>query len=155
MLTIKNTQTGETINVSNTIVRDGRIMGRYEFGKRYYNKYTMMSKIGAEGERPILQLSDEWEIVPPKRQPRTDEPIPAPVDATEPAPEVAEETPMTEPAPQPTPTPAPTTPTQSAVVDAFAALTPLFAGVQANVQTAVMSELKPVIDKLQRQVMQQ
>ena len=40
------------------------------------------------------------------------------------------------------------TPTQSAVVDAFSALTPLFAGVEKNVVAAVFAKLQPVIDEL-------
>lgn len=80
---------------------------------------------------------------------------PDPEPVSEPATEPTEPTPMTAPepiapepvtTPTPTPTPQPTAPND--IANAFAALTPLFSGVQANVQAAVMAQLQPIIDEL-------
>lgn len=89
----------------------------------------------------------------------TPEPASEPTPEPEPSATTPEPThePVSEPAmepepvitPTPTPTPAPQAPSQQAMTDAFAALTPLFAGVQANVQAAVMAQLQPIIERLQ------
>lgn len=79
---IQNLSTGEVVNVSNTIIRNGRIEGRYQFGTRYFNKYgKMLQKIGdsEDGQRPILQLADGWQVVATK-----DEPQPKPKTKEEP-----------------------------------------------------------------------
>lgn len=84
---IQNLATGEVVNVSNTIIRDGRIEGRYQFGTRYFNKYgKMLQKIGdsEDGQRPILQLADGWQVVRTKDEPqptkRETQPEPKPKD---------------------------------------------------------------------------
>lgn len=151
---IQNLTTGEVINVSNTIVRDGRIEGRYQFGTRYFNKYgKMLTKVGdtEDGQRPILQLADGWQVVTERGEAQ---PEPQPEVVEQPTAEPTAE-PEPEPQPQPEAQPAqpvqPAAPSLDAAAQAFAALTPLFSGVQANVQAAVMAELQPVIEKLQRQ----
>lgn len=54
-------------------------------------------------------------------------------------------------APQPAPAPAASVPDADDLTSAFAALTPLFAGVQKNVTDAVMMTLQPIIDSLKKQ----
>lgn len=82
----------------------------------------------------------------------TPEPAPAPDDDYEPAPDVTPEptpTPNDEPVvivPEPTPTPQ--APSQQDAINAFAALTPLFAGVEANVQANIMKQLAPLMAQL-------
>lgn len=83
------------------------------------------------------------------------EPVSEPANATEPTSEPVTPTPAPEPVSEPVsepatvaPAPTPQAPSQQAAIDAFAALTPLFAGVQANVQAAVMAQLQPIIEKL-------
>ena len=64
---VKNRQTNEVISVSNTMIQeDGTIRGRYQFGTRYFNKYTMLTKVGdsEDGTQPILSLDSDWEVVP-------------------------------------------------------------------------------------------
>lgn len=91
---IKNLETGEVMSVSNTFVAaEGRIIGRYDFGKRYYNKFAMLHKTGSHiatvnGKdivRPELTLDEPWVVVDePKKEraPRKQRVI----DAAEPAP---------------------------------------------------------------------
>lgn len=63
MLNLRNEQTNEVITVSNVNFADGRIIGRYEFGARFYNKYgRMLKRIGAEGNQPVLELQDGWVV---------------------------------------------------------------------------------------------
>lgn len=89
---IKNKETNEVIAVNNTFTADGKIIGRYVFGTRYYNKYTMLHQTGShvaningrEIERPELVLDEPWVVVDePKtrkeRAPRKDNDAPAPV----------------------------------------------------------------------------
>lgn len=159
---IKNLTTGEIVNVSNTNVKDGQIIGRYQFGTRYFNKYgKMLTKVGdtADGEQPILKLADGWQVV--NERETKDEPQTARTEATEVTeqpcentaqPEVFPET-KDEPVPEvvvPQPTkPQPVTPSLDAAAQAFAALTPLFSGVEANVTANVMAQLEPMRQQVQ------
>lgn len=149
MLQVKNLSNGEIMSVSNVSVKDGKIMGRYEFGTRFYNKYGhMLQRVGADGECPILELKDGFEVVPNSKADKrieVEQPAPQPAIDEQPKaqPEVAVER------PQPAAMAQPTMPTMDAAAQAFAALTPLFSGVQANVLNSVMAELKPMLDNLQ------
>lgn len=65
MLKIKNEQTGEELKVSNIhLSNDGRIVGEYEFGTRFYNKYgRIFKRVGNEGDQPVLGfVSNDWEL---------------------------------------------------------------------------------------------
>ena len=69
MITIKNIQTGEQVSVSNTAFKNGQLIGRYQFGTRYYSKYTMLKKVGdsEDGQQPILSLDEGWTVVGTKK----------------------------------------------------------------------------------------
>lgn len=198
MITLVNKTTGESINVSKTTFNGENVVGKKVFTARFFNKYTMLTKVSETPEGyPVMVISDEWEVAKTERKPRTPKPatpatkpeaVPAneatPTEATPAQPDVVpapteekptEEKPAqkprrgkrtTKPAADVVPTteeqpatntdttpadvaPVPAaTPTQSAVVDAFSALTPLFAGVEKNVVAAVFAKLQPVIDEL-------
>lgn len=87
------------------------------------------------------------------------EPAPEPIAPntapnTAPEPEPVSE-PVSEPATRPTepvhvatPTPTQQAAAPNDIATAFAALTPLFSGVQANVQAAVMAQIQPLLDEL-------
>lgn len=164
MITLVNKTTGESINVSKTTFNGENVVGKKVFTARFFNKYTMLTKVSETPEGyPVMVISDEWEVAKTERKPRTTKPatkpeaVPAseatPTEATPAQPDVV---PTTEgqPATNTDTTPADVapvpaaTPTQSAVVDAFSALTPLFAGVEKNVVAAVFAKLQPVIDEL-------
>lgn len=89
----------------------------------------------------------------PEPEPIAPTPTPEPEPMSEPATEPTEPTPMTAPEPiatepVPTPTPTPQAAVPNDIANAFAALTPLFSGVQANVQAAVMAHIQPLLDEL-------
>lgn len=146
---VRNNETRETRKVSNTKqLADGRIVGKYEFGTRYYNTYPFMERIGAQGEQPLLQVIDGWSTISKEEFVAAQEETPQREEETPESVAVVEEEPKREQA-------QPVTPSQAQVQDAFAALTPLFAGVQANVEQAVMEKLAPVIAQLSRQAQTQ
>ena len=137
-----------------------------EFGeaREVIEKTSKFAKYGLTGTEPTPSPAPTTEPSPAP----TTEPSPAPTTEPEPAPTTEPEpAPTTEPAPEPvaepepTPEPAPSpiiepttiepqTPAQQPtdIANAFAALTPLFSGVQANVQAAVMSHVQPMLDEL-------
>lgn len=67
MAHVKNIATGEIIEVNNTKSENGLVVGRYEFGTRFYNKYGHLFK-GHEvvDGRTILTLADGYEIIDSK-----------------------------------------------------------------------------------------
>lgn len=68
MLQVKNVVTNEVVEVSNVYYRDGQVVGKYEFGTRFYNKYgKILHRVGAVGDCPVLALHDGWELA---KQPR-------------------------------------------------------------------------------------
>lgn len=153
MITVKNIATGECVTVSNTNVKNGQIIGKYQFGTRYFNKYTMLAKVGdtEDGMQPILQLADGWELEKastprePKAEPKAEPVVPEQPVVIEPK---TEETPKAEPVQPTVAQPTTVAPSMDAAVQAFAALTPLFAGVQKNVTEAVMNELQPMREQV-------
>lgn len=138
MITIKNKQTGEQIQVSNTNLTPDGIIGRYQFGARYFNKYTMLRKVGdtEDGTQPVLELSEEWEVVS-KTTKTTKTKETKEVKKEETKEEVQTKVEL---------------PKQAEVVNAFAALTPLFAGVEANVTNNIMAKVQPLLDRVPQTV---
>lgn len=75
MLQVKNVVTNEVVEVSNVYYRDGQIVGRYEFGARFYNKYgKILHRVGTVGDCPVLALHDGWELTKQPRQRKHSEP---------------------------------------------------------------------------------
>lgn len=149
----KNLATGETVKVSNTYIKDGRIFGRYQFGVRFFNKYgKLLTKVGntEDGQQPILQLCEGWELTKKSwsHQPEAVEQPEVSEVVTESDVQPQSQPEVTTAEPQPA---QPSAPNLDAAAQAFAALTPLFSGVQANVQAAVMAKLQPVIAQLKAQ----
>lgn len=143
-LTIDNIQSAVTTYLNSGVFGTIKSIDFAEFGEvRTVNEKTSkFAKFGLGGNgEPTLEPSSVAQS----------EPISEPAPNNEPTPEPVSEPiqPASEPVTiEPTPTPAPQAPSQQAAIDAFAALTPLFAGVQANVQAAVMAQLQPIIEKL-------
>ena len=151
-LTVDNIKSAVTMYLSSGIFGDVKNINFAEFGEvRTVNEKT--SKFAKFGLGTNNEPTTEPEPV--------SEPTPSTEPTAEPEPMTTEPTPTPEPVREPvqpasepvvvntTPTPAQQAPTQQAAIDAFAALTPLFAGVQANVQAAVMAQLQPIIERLQ------
>lgn len=140
---IKNKQTQEIIEVHNTRMIDGRIVGRFDFGVKFFNRYPMMTKVGVEDGKAILELSDEWEIISKTRGTKANTQPNSGNNNTDNNTNNMQQEQTTQ-----------QTQTQQAmpqtndITAAFAALTPLFSGVQANVLNAVMEQLQPTIEKL-------
>ena len=148
MRQIKNVATGEVVKISNVMDNgEGKLIGRYEFGKRFFSKYTMCTEDGiTEDGKPIIRLAEGWEIVGCGRTMK-------PRAKKQDTPETHEdEVVKKEEVKAPTTTQQPTIPQQSEVVNAFAALTPLFAGVEANVTAAIMAKVQPILDRAPREV---
>lgn len=144
MVQIKNKQTGEILEVNNTKREGDLIVGRYEFGTRFYNKYGRAVRyVRSEDGKPYFELVDDWEFAETKRQPKTKE-QPKREYKPETEAEIIEDETTEEPKPQPKLE----LPKQNEVVNAFAALTPLFAGVEANVTANIMEKVQPLLDRV-------
>lgn len=144
MVQIRNKQNGEILEVNNTKREGDMIVGRYEFGTRFYNKYGRAVRyVRSEDGKPYFELSDDWEFVETKRQPKTKE-QPKREYKPETEAEIIEDETTEEPKPQPKLE----LPKQNEVVNAFAALTPLFAGVEANVTARIMEKVQPLLDRV-------
>ena len=109
----------------------------------------LRTNYGVADEKVIISDWTEPKFVNEKNKKRGDgsngdntpEPTPTPHDEpAQPAPEPDVAT--------PTPTPTPQAPSQQDAINAFAALTPLFAGVEANVQANIMKQLAPLMAQL-------
>lgn len=150
-LTIDNIKSAVTTYLNSGVFGNIKSIDFAEFGEvRTVNEKT--SKFAKFGLGTNTANTTEPEPV--------SEPTPSTEPTTEPEPMTTEPTPTPEPVSEPvqpasepvvvntTPTPAPQAPTQQAAIDAFAALTPLFSGVQANVQQAVMAQVQPMLDEL-------
>lgn len=143
MVQIKNKQTGEILEVNNTKFDGKYLVGRYEFGTRFYNKYGHALKyMKSEDGHPYFELTDGWEAVGTKRAPKTKEEQPKREYEPETEVEIIEETKEEKPQPRTE------LPKQNEVVNAFAALTPLFAGVEANVTKNIMEKVQPLLDRV-------
>ena len=173
MITVKNIQTGELHKVSDTRIKDGRIITDNAVSQRFINKHGAVVTIieRTEDDRAVLAVNDGWVLVKnAKKQKPTTDAAPAPQTTVEHTIDVHEDE-MPEavadfieeqavdeiideqPAPaieQPQAQPA-GVPNTDALTSAFTALTPLFAGVQKNVTDAVMMTLQPIIDSLKKQ----
>lgn len=173
MITVKNIQTGELHKVSDTRIKDGRIITDNAVSQRFINKHGAVVTIieRTEDNRAVLAVNDGWVLVKnAKKQKPTTDAAPAPQATVEQHIEVHEDE-MPEavadfieeqavdeiideqPAPaieQPQAQPV-GVPNTDALTSAFTALTPLFAGVQKNVTDAVMMTLQPIIDSLKKQ----
>lgn len=153
---IKHVQTGAVVEVKNTgWTADGKM---YVLAKNYPERwerkqhaFILTGKVLAEGAYKKYEMTfddhnGEFEVLPNERQPRnsktqtTAEP--------EPLPEPPAEVIVDEPTPQPAPA---QVPGMAEMTNAFAALTPLFSGVQQNVMNAVMEQVQPLIEKLTKQ----
>ena len=142
MVQLKNKQTGEILEVNNTKREGDMIVGRYEFGARFYNKYGRAVKyIKSEDGKPYFELAEGWEFSETKRQPKTKE-QPKREYETETEVEIIKETKEEKPQSKVE------LPKQTEVVNAFAALTPLFAGVEANVTKNIMEKVQPLLDRV-------
>lgn len=142
MVQIKNKQTGEILEVNNTKREGDMIVGRYEFGTRFYNKYgRAVHYVKSEDGKPYFELAGDWEFSETKRQPKTKE-QPKREYKPEAEVEIVEETKEEKPQPKVE------LPKQTEVVNAFAALTPLFAGVEANVTKNIMEKVQPLLDRV-------
>lgn len=117
------------------------------------SKFSQWGLTGAQTPASAVYSAPTHEPTP------TPEPVAEPVSMPEPIAEPIAPTPTPEPmsepvvTPEPTPNiaPEPIAPAQPAgndIAAAFAALTPLFSGVQANVQAAVMAQIQPLLDEL-------
>ena len=145
MAHVRNKQTGETINVLNTSYDGEYLVGRYEFGPRFYDKYgRAVGYVKSVGGVSYLQPIEGWEVVSSKRTPKTKEEQPKREYKPEAEAEIIEETTKEEPKSQPKVE----LPKQAEVVNAFAALTPLFAGVEANVTANIMAKVQPLLDRV-------
>lgn len=173
MITVKNIQTGELHKVSDTRIKDGRIITDNAVSQRFINKHGAVVTIieRTEDNRAVLAVNDGWVLVKnAKKQKPTTDAAPAPQTTVEHTIDVHEdEIPEAvadfieeqavdeiideQPAPaieQPQAQPA-GVPNTDALTSAFTALTPLFAGVQKNVTDAVMLTLQPIIEQLKKQ----
>jgi len=158
MITLKNIQTSEVFNVCNVdFMTDGLVKTNTGKDKtaRFINSWAHCLELTTDEEGgQAFRIVDGYELVTKReRKPRTGKPATKPehvpasdAKPTENTPE--HQTPDETPVETPTTPTTPTTPEQAAVVDAFSALTPLFAGVEKNVVTAVFAKLQPVIDEL-------
>lgn len=174
MLNVKNLATGEVVRVyrvsydkkEGTFRFDGIPSARVIEKKLYM--FTTDGSADAEGNIR-LNLKEGWEYVRGRgvangNKPQAtagetkpqEEAIVATPQATEiEEPVVVEEVVMDEPQAKPHEEPVMESHTGDKIVDAFAALTPLFRGVQKNVENAVMAQFKPLIAKLQEQAQTQ
>ena len=157
MVTLKNIQTGEIIEVSNTKQVGEFAVTRYMVGKRYFNKYGhALEYVSDNGEQQTLKPREGWAFV--KNGKRQHEPQPEPHGDD--MPEQSHDDEPTMPQEQPSmpqgeaiPMPqAATMPTMDAAVNAFAALTPLFAGVEQNVTANIMAKVQPLLDRVPQEV---
>lgn len=145
MVQLKNKQTGEILEVNNTKREGDMIVGRYEFGTRFYNKYGhVVYYVKSEDGKPYFELADGWEFAETKRQPKTKE---QPKREREYKPEAEAEI-IEETTKEEKQQPRTELPKQNEVVNAFAALTPLFAGVEANVTAHIMEKVQPLLDRV-------
>lgn len=163
--TIFNQTTNERLEVANVsiIANSEQLLGRYQFGTRFFNKFGhALEQVGTNDEgQPILSLKEGWKIdeaSKPRKHRKPNKPATQPEPETTPtesepeemptetAPEATEATQPTAPATPSQPTASPV-PTMDAAVQAFSALTPLFAGVQANVEAAIMQKVQPILDR--------
>lgn len=163
---LKNIHTGEELSSTALKLKDGQIVGDYEFKTRFYNKYgKAVEKTGnAEDGKPIFSLHDGWEIAKASkaRKPKASKPSkpiaePEPT-ATEPEP-IAEPTQVVEPEPQTEPTTEPAQPTieptqteptfnTGSLQDGLtAAFMPVFSGVAKQIEANVMAKVQPILDK--------
>lgn len=153
MITVKNIQTGELHKVSDTRIKDGRIITDNAVSQRFINKHGAVVTIieRTEDGRAVLAVNDGWELAKnAKKQKPTTDAEPAPQANVEQHTYVHEDE---QPAPaieQPQAQQA-GVPNTDALTSAFTALTPLFAGVQKNVTDAVMLTLQPIIEQLKKQ----
>lgn len=146
MINVVNTITGEVTKVDLICNYDGTLAARKfnpEPGAKFYSSYPFIVKTdqtieveGASKPCRVVVLQDGYELKT-GRSHRV-EPV------TEPVAEPVAEPVTINPQPE-----KPVTPTVDAAAQAFAALTPLFSGVQQNVTAAVMNELKPLISKVE------
>lgn len=166
MITVKNLTTGEIIKNGKISVKGGEIIGDYVFGKRFFNKYGVAFSLAEERDgHSILSLNEGWGILKASKikdaTPATPEPTEYETQPTE-APAQPEQPAQPEPdfadaievvdEPEPAQPQPQTTPAGSDIAAAFAALTPLFSGVEANVKAACMAALQPIIDQMQSDI---
>lgn len=161
MVTLKNIQTGEIIEVSNTKQAGEFAVTRYMVGKRYFNKYGhALEYVSDNGEQQTLKPREGWAFVKNSSKPQpTPQAQPTHVEEPEeepqeqPAERHAEDIPTPQPEDIPAPKPQQTPmPTMDAAVSAFAALTPLFAGVEQNVTANIMAKVQPLLDRVPQEV---
>lgn len=141
---IRNRQTSEVIEVHNTRIIDGRIIGRFDFGVKFFNRYPMVTKVGVEDGRAILELSNEWEVISKTRGAKSSAQTTSKSNTNN----NKTDNKMEKETTQQTQTQTQAIPQTNDIANAFAALTPLFSGVQTNVLNAVMEQLQPTIEKL-------
>jgi len=175
MIKVKNLTTGEVINISQT-GRDketGRIVTNGTPSAKFLAKYPLIStgETNAEGDT-FMELKVGFELLTGQRRRAPREEAPVTETPQEEAPET-EAVPETETAEAPVemettieteaveevipekpkakkePKKASTVPTLDAAAQAFAALTPLFSGVEANVTAAVMERIQPLADRVE------
>lgn len=158
MITIKNITTGEEKKVFQTEFVNGYVRNNEgkTFGKRFINSWAgiLTETTDADGQQ-VFTLSAEWEVVTKReRKPRekksdvSTEAVEVITETTDAA--IVDET--EEPTKETTAKQEPAvvdTPSFDEASKAFAALTPLFAGVQANVAAAVMKDIQPLISKVE------
>lgn len=166
MINVLNKATGEIIKVDLICKYENDVLAARKFnpepGTKFYSTYPFIIKTddtievdGASKPCRVVTLADGYEVKTGRTKREKPVPVePVPTEPVEPAekpvayePVEATESPV-EPTPTPTPAPAPTL---DAATQAFAALTPLFSGVQTNVEAAVMAKLEPVINQLKQQ----
>ena len=73
MITVKNISTGEIHKVTDTRVREGRIITDNNVGERFVNKHSACVSVAERTEdgRAVLIVNDGWELVVNDKKPRT------------------------------------------------------------------------------------
>lgn len=150
MRTIKNATTGVEMNVSGVTSNEkGQLVTRYIVGTKFFNKYgKFMHEVSRTEQNVILELEQGWEIVKTKRAPKQEQEQEQELEQEN---NTLEE-PQQELKQQQQQQQQPQAPSIDAAINAFAALTPLFAGVEKNVTANIMSKVQPLLDRVPQEV---
>ena len=138
-ISVKNSVSGEIVRISDVGVdATGRVFNyKGEKTSRFISKYAgILTETRDVDGVQFFEFVTPWEVT--RRAKVTKKQTPAADVDGDSAPVERPETPVM--------------PSEREVVDAFAALTPLFAGVQKNVENNIMAKLQPILDRVPTQI---